>query len=219
MPDGFGSANFDRGYDSCSLQKSLIESGIPMTQEIPVFQMPQFRSENSSLQGIKPAVIATELVVIFFLLAVIAEHAQALSDATVVSDNNSSVAIGSQVFSRIEAECRSMPQGTGAFPPKASPVGLARIFNDEEIKFLGKLPDGPHVGRLTVEVYRNNCLCAGRDRSGNLRNINGAGGRVHIYENRSCTGVGDRQRTCDEAVGGRYHLGARSNLVGPQRQL
>src|SRR5256886_14668237 len=110
MPDRFGACHLARKYDVATIQELVIESRVPAACGIPLFQVFQLNAQNGGLQSVEPSIEAAEQVLIFFLLSVIAQHFQTSCDPKVICDDHTAVAVGPQVFPRIEAESRCMPQ-------------------------------------------------------------------------------------------------------------
>src|ERR1700704_6345982 len=102
VPNRFRASSLTREYDSTPLQEFVIEDSIPATGGVPLFEVFQLDAEHGGLQRVETAIVTPEHVLIFFLLAVIAQHLQTFRYCTVVCDHYAAVAVSAQVFPRIE---------------------------------------------------------------------------------------------------------------------
>ena len=84
---------------------------------------------------------------------------------------------------------------------------------------IGNLLNLRHVGRLPVEVDRQNRFRSRCDGAFNQFDVNQIGARVDVNQDRGRAGVVDGQDRSDEGVGGGNDFIAGSNSHGPERQM
>ena len=96
-------------------------------------------------------------------------------------------------------------------------MGLRRVLEHGQAVARGDGQDGLHVGRVAVEVDRQDHLRARRDRGLERPRVHGEGGLVHVDEDRPRPVQQDRLAGGDEGVGDGDHLVAGPDAVGAQR--
>ena len=74
---------------------------------------------------------------VFLPLSVVSEHAHGGGKLRVVGDGGSSFAIGAEIFAGIEAETAGIADRAGETSFVFGGVGLAGVFNHNEIMFFG----------------------------------------------------------------------------------
>ena len=100
-------------------------------------------------------------MIVLFGLAVIADHAHLAGDFLVIGGGGTGFAAGAKIFAGVEAESRNLADGAGLAPAVFllgeifRAVGLAGIFDDDELVAIRQLQDGIHVGNLAVQMYGN----------------------------------------------------------------
>src|SRR5580700_3687341 len=102
--------------------------------------MAKFDSEKTGLHGVEAAVVALDVVVILFRLAMLAQHAHLASHFFVIRGRGAAFSTGAKILTGIEAERADMPHGT-CFSPAIlflgeifRAMGLAGIFNHDELE-------------------------------------------------------------------------------------
>ena len=85
-------------------QQRIVAGGVGAAGLVPLCEAFEFDTEHAGLNGIQAAVVAFDHVKIFFLLAVVADHADFLIDVFIVGHDRPALAAGAQVFAGIEAE-------------------------------------------------------------------------------------------------------------------
>src|SRR5260370_19519680 len=101
------------------------------------------------------------MVVVLFSLSMIAQHPRFLCEHFIVSRDRSRLATRPEVFAGIETECGNSPHR-----PSYSPaiflfreilraVGLAGVFNDDQLVMLGYFQKRIHIGHLSIKIDRN----------------------------------------------------------------
>src|ERR1700674_275269 len=104
---------------------------------MPFGKVAKFHREPSRLNGVQPTIVAFDIVVILFRLAVVADHLHPLRHSLIVCRDSSALATGSQILAGIKTESSRLPHRTGTLPgifllrEVLSAVRLARIFNDK----------------------------------------------------------------------------------------
>src|ERR1700730_6973611 len=99
--------------------------------------MTKFDREKTGLHGVEAAVVAFDIVVILFRLAMLAQHAHLTSHFFVIGGSCAAFSAGSKILTRVETERADMPHGT-CFSPAIlflgeifRAMGLAGIFNHD----------------------------------------------------------------------------------------
>ena len=192
---------------------------------IPFLEMLELQSQDAGLNRIQPAVVSFEFVIILLRLPVVAQHPDFLCKLFIVGRNRARFSASAQVFSWIEAKCgraahRASPLPTILLLRKVfCTVGLASIFDDDQVVSLGKLKDGTHVRHLAVQVHGNDSC----NRSSRLfveqflghtvevalcfqvflkfHGIHGVSALIDIHEVRTSAGLGDGLGGRDKSVG------------------
>ena len=100
-------------------------------RSIPLLEISQLDPQHGRLQRVETAIVSAKHVMVFFLLAIVAEHLYFFCDCRVVRHHCAAVAVGSKILSRIEAECRGVSQRTHSATLVARAMRLASIFNDD----------------------------------------------------------------------------------------
>ena len=72
------------------------------------------------------------------------------------------VAVGPQVLARVEAEAGGLAEGADLAALVGGAVGLGTVLDDDQVVLFRDRHDGIHVGRLTIEMNRNDGARAGR---------------------------------------------------------
>src|SRR5436305_7850490 len=91
----------------------------------------------------------------------IADHLYLLRQARIVRSDCARLPTGPQILAWVKAECRRPAHRAGLHPAIAfagkifSAVGLAGVFNYNEIVLLRNLQNCIHVGKLAVKMDRN----------------------------------------------------------------
>ena len=105
----------------------------------PRFEVAQLDAKHGGLQGIEPRVEADFVMVVLGLHSVDAQPRQRTAELGVVRDHHSAVAEASQVLGRIKAERPDMAEASRRMFVVAGTDRLGRVFQDEEVVFLGDL--------------------------------------------------------------------------------
>src|SRR5437762_2880265 len=128
---------------------------------IPLREVAELYREPSCLNRIKPPIVTFDLVIILFRLAVVTDHLHPSRKAFVIGRNRTALATGTKVFPGIETESGRQAEGPSFFPAAAllrevlSAVGLAGVFDNDQIILLGKTQNWVHVCCLSVQMDRH----------------------------------------------------------------
>src|SRR6267143_6374964 len=142
-------------------KECVVAMGDISTLSIPLLQMPELSPQKAGLDGIEPAIVAFNVVEIFFRLAMVTQQPAGLSQLFIIGCNSAGLPASAQVLARIEAERRRMAHGPGLAPTVfllreiLRALGLARIFNHFKIVLGGQIKNRVHIGHLPIKMYRN----------------------------------------------------------------
>src|SRR5260370_37641155 len=129
---------------------------------IPLGKMTEFHRQPSRLNRLQQAVIAFDVVVVLFCMAVVANQLHSSSHVRVVCGGGSGFSARAQIFARIEAESRGFSHRSCELPGVIflgkilRPVRLTRILDYEEVVPRRKLQDWVHVRSLAVQMNGHN---------------------------------------------------------------
>jgi len=105
--------------------------------------------------------------------------------------NFSAIAQCAEVLARVEAEAAAEPQRARVALAVAGAVGLGRVLDHRDTVPPADLKERLQVGRLPVEVDRQDRPGAGGDGFLDLPDVHRVGGRVHVHVHRGRSGVAD----------------------------
>ena len=164
-------------------------------------------------------IVSPHDVVILLLLAVVSQRLQSPGHGFIASDDDAAITISPEVLGRIEGEGRRMAQRADPSSPVLSAVGLAGILNHPETVPSGDFQNGVHVGGLSVEMHRDDCLGLGVDGPFQPFDVQIKRQGIDVDQNGSGTGIGNGQGSGDKSVCGRDHLIALPDVVSSQGQF
>ena len=151
-----------------------------------------------------------DVVVLVRAAAVVGDLPHARDEVGVVRDDHPRVAVGAEVLARVEAEAGGVAQAARA-PALASrrrgPGPRPRAPAARGASATSRI--ALHVGRLAVEVDRQDHLRARRERRLELRGVHREGVVVHVHEDGRGAVQEDRLAGGDERVRHRHDLVAR----------
>jgi hypothetical protein len=132
-------------------------------------------------------------------------------EVVAVGGDHAAIAHAAEVLAGVEAERAEVADrpAAAALVPRA--VRLAVVFDHLQAVLRRDGHDGIHVGRLAVEMHRDNGLGLLRDDRGNERRVDVVGDRVAIDQHRHRAKRGHRERRGDEGVAGHDHFVARAD--------
>ena len=132
---------------------------------------------------------------------VIAQHAQALSDAVVVGHDRPGVAQRSEVLAGEKTEAPCVTTGSRVVPVPPSAVGLRCIFHNSKVVLLCKLDNSIHLDHAAIQVHRNDRLGPLGEPFASAREIDKPTVRLDVDEARGCPRRNDSLGCSDERVG------------------
>ena len=148
-----------------------------------------------------------------------AQHADFPGQLGISGDDCPAIAVGTQVFARIEAESGSIAQA--ADPPALVPgaVCLGPVLQDKEVVLPADAEDGLHLSRTAVEMDGYDRGCAWRDRCLKGRWIQSVSSRVDVRKDRDGTRSRHGQGGEGRRQGWHDHLVACPNACCPQAKF
>src|SRR5437870_11055433 len=126
--------------------------------------MPKLYSEDSRLKLIQTAVVANHFRVVFRPPAVSAQHSNDFGHGGIIRYNHTAVPICAQILTRKEAQAPSIAQRSRLASPVARPHGLRIVLDDSQAMSLREPQNRLHIGRMAVEVDRDDRLGPKGDR-------------------------------------------------------
>ncbi len=114
--------------------------------------------EDRRLQLVEAAVHAALVVVVAARLPAVAEPAQAIGERAIVGGDRAAVAQRAQVLGRVEAERRGGRAAADRPTIGRGQVRLTGVLDDRESMTVRHPADRRHVGRLAVEMDRDDGL-------------------------------------------------------------
>src|SRR5579872_5522837 len=219
-------------------QEPTIQSRTLASSPVPFRQMAQLHPQEASLQGVETPVVARDVVVILFGLAVVANHPYGPRHFFVVRRHCPGFTTSSQILAWIEAEGSRYSHRSRLLPhivfsgEVLRPVSLTGVFHDNQLVLLRNLTDSVHIAHLPVDVNRNYGGHQTPGVAGNplpraaiqvalrlkvlaqARRIYVARPLVDIHELRNRTRLADRLRRSDERIGHSKHAVALADAGG-----
>ena len=174
---------------------------------VPVFEAFELDAEHGGLRFVEARVEARDLAAERRRVSALSQGLDAFDEFFVVRRDGAAVAVGAEVFRRVETEGRGEAESAREFAAVGRAVRLRRVFEDEEVAARGDFVDAADVGGLAVEVDGDDGARARRDgrferggvereRVGVYVGEDGDGARVEDGER----GVGGGQRRGDDFV-------------------
>src|SRR5262249_2840285 len=120
---------------------------------------------------------------------------------------------------RIKTEAAQVAQTAGATPFVLSAMSLACIFDYHQSSLSRDFHNRIHVGALSIQVNRNDCLGPVRKRSLDFRCIHRERLRLNVDEHAARAGIVNCRRGGYEREGHSDHFIARANAGSKQRQV
>ena len=130
-------------------------------------------------------------MVVLARLPPIPKHPDGVGVLRIVGDHGAALAIGAQVLTGVEAETTQVAHTAGPPALVLGAMGLGGILDHHQVAPAGDLQNRIHVGRLAIEMHRNNGFRFGRDGGFDLRGVDGVRRGVDVHENRRGPGVTD----------------------------
>jgi len=185
---------------------------------VPFVQVAQFDSQDCRLHAVQPAVVAGHGVVVLDGRAVVSGGLEPRGQVFVIGDDGSAVAHRSQVLAGVEAEAAGSSHAAGSAAFVTGSMCLGGVLNDQQAVLVGDGLNHLHLGRLAVQVYRQDRLGSGCDRRGKPTRIEVVCLRIVVDQNRGGPRVVNAQGRGDKRVRGGDDLVARSDPQALHRQ-
>jgi hypothetical protein len=150
--------------------------------------------------------------------AVISEEAHAIRHCLLVGDQSTAVSVAAEVLRRIEAEAPHVSDRTSSLSAVAGAVRLARVLDQPQPVFLGKLHERRRVSTLAVQVDRQHSASGGPQRGGGLRHVHGVRHGVDVYENGGRARQLDREDGWNSGVRHGHDLASRAYTASGERE-
>ncbi len=180
--------------------------------------MAESRAQESRLQGIEPRVETLHLVHVAFARAVVAQRPDLPGEPVVVGRHRARVAEGAEVLRGIEAERRGIAQRAHALASIPRAMGLRRVLEHRDAAALADLANRSHVGRLAIEVHRQDGARAPRDRALDALRVDVVRRLVRFHGNGARSRVAHRKPGRDVGVGGHDHFVSLANAPGAEHE-
>src|SRR2546428_2538926 len=135
-------------------ERDVIDAGQLPAPCVFLVQVRELDAQDRRLDLIQPGIQTWYVADIALSPPVFPKQACALRQVSVVGDHSAPVPQRSQVLCRIETKCGEMPPGARLPAVDGGSVGLRAIFNDLQAVALGNAHDRGHIGRMSVEMDR-----------------------------------------------------------------
>src|SRR6266446_8069380 len=119
---------------------------------IPLVQVAQLHAQHSGLQLIHTGIDPQDFMAVAYARAVIAHYAHLLRQRGIAGDTDACFSIRTQVLAVIEAKTADIAYAANPLPPVRRPMSLRSILDYPQAMRAGKSQNGPHVGRMAVEM-------------------------------------------------------------------
>ncbi len=184
----------------------------------PAAKARQPRAENRRLQIVEPRVDARLDVMIAVGLAAVAQPLDRVGERAIAGDDGAAVAERAEVLGRVEAERAGDADRADRPSAARREMRLAAVLDDREVVSRGDRFDRGHVGRLAVEVHRQDRARLRTDRGFNLARVDRQPHRIDVGEHRARAGHHDRERGVGRGQRRRDHFVAGADAERAQDQ-
>src|SRR3979490_806213 len=189
--------------------------------------MPEFHAQYTRLDGIEPAVVAFDFMVVLPGLSMIAQHFGGSRNPFVIGCDRAAFTACPQILARIKAEGGRVSHRAGLAPAIfflreiLGAMRLAGVFNHDESKAVRQFKDWIHVRGLPVQVNGDHRGHRFAERAvdkaaraavelalrfhvlAQFQRIHRIRASVHIHEIRTCSCLGNRLCGRNKCVGNR----------------
>src|SRR5579885_367289 len=100
----------------CRAKEPVVGACSVVAKTVPFGEIPKLGGKDSCLEGVEPAVVAFDGVVILFCLTVVAKHTDLRGNGFRTRRNGARIAARAEIFAGIEAEGCRVAEGTGGNP-------------------------------------------------------------------------------------------------------
>ena len=226
MPNLFHVLKDDRSLDTWIVDGFVIGSGDSGARLVFLFQVAQFHPEHSSLDFVQAAVISLINIVVASVGTVIGQCPNGCGKGVIVGDYSSTVAQGTQVLGRVEADtCRVTQSARDERAVQAgyAAVGANRlgvILYNAQVVVAGRLHQCHVPTGSAIEVHWHDGAGARCDKSLKQAGVEVHGVNAGVAQHGHQAALADGENAGDIGVGGHDNLIALTHdshfLVGLQ---
>src|SRR2546428_341234 len=101
-------------------------------QRVSFVQDLQLQLKCGCMQGVEPAVVTNDVMLVFTKAAVIPEPSDVFGDLGFACHDSATIATGAQILRRIKTEAAGVTQGARSTSVVACSVSLCGVFDDAE---------------------------------------------------------------------------------------
>ena len=208
-----------RDLDAAIEQQPAVFDRVLPARVGPLVEMAQLDAKDAALHPFHAVVEALEHVVVLLLRAPVAQHPDPFRHRRVVGHDHAAFAVGAEVLARVEAEAPRVAERAHRTSFVRRAVRLAAVLDHLQAMAFRDVEDRVHVGRLAVEMDRDDRLGAAGDRLLELGHVHREGCRIDVDIGRPRAHVPDRGDGGDEGERHRDDLVAGSDAGGDQREM
>ena len=169
-------------------------------------QPPEQDAPHGGLDVVEAQVEADLRVDVLVEPAVVADPPAPRRHVVVVGDEEATVAHDREVLRGVEGEGAGAAEAADLASLPGRSVGLGAVLHEPEAALGAESLDGGEIGRMAVEVYRDEAHGARRGLDGRIPDVHGIG-VVHVHED------GDGAREADGLHGGERRVRRHQHLV------
>ena len=190
----------------------------PPTLFVPVVQTSELAPQDRRLQRVQPRGRSDDAVLVARALAVRAQQLDAFGELGHGRHDGATVAPGSEVLGRVEAEAADHAERADAPSAVAGAMCLAGILDHVDPGLAREREDRIEIDGGAEQVHRDYAAYAGVEVGGDDLGGDQMRVGVDVDQSRSRADGADRLRRGDERVGRHDHLVAGADLQRAQRQ-
>src|SRR5436309_3450509 len=161
---------------------------------------------------------ADEHVLVLRRLAVVPEETRLFRDSIVVGQDHAAFP-GRHVLRRVEREAGGVAEVARLLAVVLGAGGLGRVLDDRDPAFPCRGEDRVHLGGLAIQVDGHDGRGLARDRRRKLRGVHVVRRTIDVDEDGLRAALDDGRGRREERQGRDYHLLARTDAVGEQRDM
>ena len=131
----------------------------------PLLKVLELDAQNRSLNSIQTAVESLEHVMVLRLLAPITQHSNFRGKFGIACYHCPAFSVCAEIFAWVETKAPKIAETPRAAPFIFRSMRLASIFDHGQAVAASRLHDRIHVGRLAIQMHRQDRLCPGSNRA------------------------------------------------------
>ena len=135
-----------------------------------------------------------------WLPTIVPQHRNLVRQGIIVGRDCAAVAIGAQVLGGVKGEGRGISERPDHLSLPTRAVGLSAVLDHFEVVGSREFHDRPHIGRLAIQVNRDNCTGPGSELRLQFVRVHIEGHWVDVTEDRSCAGRRNGDSSCNRCV-------------------